>query len=479
MLFNSVHFFLFAPVVFLVYFMLPLRLQRIWLFLCSIYFYAVFQVPFVALLLFSIFWTYGCMVGIDRRKSVGKSATLFLVLAVLGNLSLLFVFKYLDFFIRALNVFAGYEICDPNYYKPVGFIVPMGISFFTLQAISAAWDQYRDVIEKPKSGYRFGLYLSFFPQLVAGPIIRAKDLIDQFEQRHVFNLDDFRLGMQRLTMGVFKKTFIADQLGPYVDTVYADPGAYSSGSLWIAVFFHAVQIYCDFSGYSDIAIGTARVLGFRVPENFDRPFFSTSMTEFWRRWHITFSSWLRDYVYIPLGGSRVGVSRAYFNVFMVMLISGLWHGADWNFIFWGGIHGLFMVAERYLFSFSSIKAGFDRIPLPIRNFYTFFVFAIAILFFRAKPLPEYGSAIEVGFHIFGNLFTFREGLSPDLPLTIIGLAAVLFLIEGLQVNKPGFLENNRLLQSSVIQIGLIAALLSIAFIIYSVTVSQQFIYFQF
>ena len=479
MLFNSVHFFIFAPIVFLVYFRLSLRWQRIWLFLASIYFYAVFKVPFVLLLLFSIFWTYVCMVGIQNRKSAGKTALPFLVLAVLGNLSLLFVFKYLDFFIRALNVFAGYEVCDPDYMEPVGFIVPMGISFFTLQAISAAWDQYRDVIEKPKSGYRFGLYLSFFPQLVAGPIIRARDLIDQFETRHTFDREDFRLGMQRLTMGVFKKTFIADHLGPYVDTVYADPGQYGSGALWIAVFFHAIQIYCDFSGYSDIAIGTARVLGFRVPENFDRPFFSTSMTEFWRRWHISFSSWLRDYVYIPLGGSRVGVGRAYFNVFMVMLISGLWHGADWNFIFWGGLHGAFMIAERYLFSFPGIKSAYDRIPLGIRNFYTFFVFAIAILFFRAKPLPEYGGSISVGFYIFQNLFTLKDGLAPDFPFAIVGLSLILFLIEGIQVNRPQWIEENRFLQSSIIQWGTILALLSIAFIIYSVTVSQQFIYFQF
>ncbi|MCB1166126.1 MAG: MBOAT family protein [Leptospiraceae bacterium] len=479
MLFNSVHYFLFAPLVFLVYFWLPLRWQRIWLFLASIYFYAVFKVPFVALLLFSIFWTYLCMVGIDRSRRAGRSARLYLVLAILGNLSLLFVFKYLDFFIRALNVFAGHEVCDPDYMSPVGFIVPMGISFFTLQAISAAWDQYRQTIEKPKSAYRFGLYLSFFPQLVAGPIIRAQDLIDQFESRHTFNLEDFRLGMQRLTMGVFKKTFIADQLGPYVDSVYADPGQYSSGSMWIAVFFHAVQIYCDFAGYSDIAIGTARVLGFRVPENFDRPFFSTTMTEFWRRWHISFSSWLRDYIYIPLGGSRVGISRAYLNVFMVMAISGLWHGADWNFIFWGALHGAFLLLEKYLFSFPAIKSRYDKIPLGIRNFYTFFVFAIAILFFRAKPLPDYGSSISVGFYIFNNLFTLKEGIAPAFPATIVALAVVLFVIEGIQVNRPKWIEENALFNHPVFQIALCGGLLGIAFIIYSVTVSQQFIYFQF
>ncbi len=479
MLFNSVHFFIFAPVVFLVYFRLPLRWQRIWLFLCSIYFYAVFKVPFVALLLFSIFWTYGCMLGIQRQKERGKSATPFLTLAILGNLSLLFVFKYLDFFIRALNSFAGYDVCDPTYMEPVGFIVPMGISFFTLQAISAAWDQYREVIEKPKSGYRFGLYLGFFPQLVAGPIIRARDLIDQFESKHTFNLEDFRLGMQRLTMGVFKKTFIADQLGPYVDQVYADPMSFSSGSLWIAIVLHSIQIYCDFSGYSDIAIGTARILGFRVPENFDRPFFSTSMTEFWRRWHISFSSWLRDYLYIPLGGSRVGVVRAYVNVFMVMLVSGLWHGADWNFILWGAIHGVFMIGERYLFSYASIKAAFDRIPDPIRIAYTFLVFTIAVLFFRARPVPEIGESVSVGNYIFVNLFTFKDGASPIFPASIVGLAMILLIIEAIQVYKPGWLENHRALQSPVLQIGLIGAILGIAFILYSVTVSQQFIYFQF
>ncbi len=481
MLFNSVSFFIFAPIVILVFYQLPLRAQRLWIFLASLYFYAVFKLPFIFLLLYSIGITYLAIRQIDRATLQWKRR-LWLTVAVCGNLALLLVFKYLHLFYDVVNFVLGAGTCDPDRWEGPVFILPMGISFFGLQAISAAVDVYRGASQPPASLLRFGLFLSFFPQLVAGPILRTKDLLDQFNTEKRFSEENFRAGLGKLAVGFFKKTVIADALSPLVDQVFANPGQYNSLSLWMAVLVFSFQIYCDFSGYSDIAIGIARMLGYRFPENFERPFFSTTMGEFWRRWHISLSSWLRDYVYIPLGGSRVSFQRAYFNLIFTMVVSGLWHGADWNFLIWGTIHGLFVAAERFVLSIPAFRRRYERMPAFIGMLYVYTVFSLAFFYFRCKPValdpmqPELlASPIEVAWFMTVRAFSFADGAQVSLSWNALALMALLMGMEWRQ-------ERNRstgLLNHPIFVYAASAAVLLVCLYIYSVSVSQPFVYFQF
>jgi D-alanyl-lipoteichoic acid acyltransferase DltB (MBOAT superfamily) len=482
MLFNSVHFYIFAPIVILVFFQLPLRAQRLWIFLASLYFYAVFEFAFIFLLLYSIGITY---LAIRRivASSVEWKRRAWLSVAVFGNLALLLVFKYLHLVYDAINFVLGAGVCDPNRFQGPLFLLPMGISFFGLQAISAAVDVYRGTTQPPASLLRFGLFLSFFPQLVAGPILRTKDLLDQFDTVKKFNEQNFRSGLGKLAVGFFKKTIIADALSPLVDEVFRNPGQYNSLSLWMAVFVFSFQIYCDFSGYSDIAIGIARMLGYSFPENFERPFFSTTVGEFWRRWHISFSSWLRDYVYIPMGGSRVSISRAYFNLFFTMVVSGLWHGADWNFLIWGAIHGAFVAMERLVLSIPAFKSRYESLPPVLGMFYVYTVFSLAFFYFRCKPIaldpqhyPEViASPIQVAWFMTERAFTFAQGQQAVLSWNAVALVALLMGLEWMQERK----KSVALLERPVFIYAGSTAVLIVCLYVYSVTVSQPFVYFQF
>lgn len=476
MLFNSVHYYAFAPVVILVFFLLPAKGQRWWLFVASLYFYAVFKVPFILILLASIVITYGSIRWMAALKERGKAGKIPLWVSVTGNLSLLYFFKYVDFSVRSYNSILAFTPCDSGYLSMPGVILPMGISFFTLQAISATVDVYRGM-QPPSSFLRFSLYLSFFPQLVAGPIIRAKDILPQFATRREFTGENFRYGITKIAVGIFKKTFIADQIGNTVDSVFAAPGEYSWISLLISVYFHAIQIYCDFSGYSDIAIGTARILGYHIPENFNLPFFRTNMAELWRNWHVSFSSWLRDYVYIPLGGSKVSEIRAYINVFLTMVISGLWHGADGSFLIWGGIHGIVITFERYAFSMEKVREYWERIPAWIRMQYSFFIFAFTLFWFRARPLDGIGNAADVGWYMALRTLSFEAGNFIEIPWNIAGLMFLLFAAEAFYRKAPQYFEQ---LRNNWLLTGMFAGtILLCAFYLYNVTVSAQFIYFQF
>ncbi|TGK37440.1 MBOAT family protein [Leptospira gomenensis] len=478
MLFNSVQYLIFAPVVILAYFWLPVRFQRVWLLLASLYFYAIFKIPFILLLVYSIVLTYYSVRGMDA--AAGKIAKLFFLnLAVWGNLALLYVFKYMDFSIQAWNLFVNAKPCDPAYVPLTGAMLPMGISFFTLQAISYAVDVYRGTVPQAKSLFQFGLFLSFFPQLVAGPIIRAQDMLHQFLENYVYRKENLLPGIRQLSWGLFKKTFVADPISLTVDPVFSNPGAYDSGSLLLTSFLFSFQIYCDFSGYSDVAIGTGRIMGYRIPENFVRPFLSQTVTEFWRRWHISFSSWLRDYIYISLGGNRVSIPRAYFNVFITTFVSGIWHGADWNFVIWGACHASVMVFERFIFSFSVLKRGWDKIPEWIKYSYPFFVFSFSMFFFRAKPSPEYGysTSLDLAFAIVKRSFSFESGQSLHVPFGVIFAVVVLFGADFLQEKRKEWMEGIQ--ERPWVVYSLSAMMILVGFILYSVTVSQPFLYFQF
>ncbi len=487
MLFNSLHYFLFAPAVIAIYFALPSRPQKLWLLFVSFYFYAVFRIPFTALLLFSIAVTHISVAGMrrfaadpdDAGDSPGRARIrkAFLWLAVIGNASLLYFFKFIDFSFTVFNQLLQLAPCDPLYAHPTGVVLPMGISFFTLQAIGYAVDVYRGTIPAGRV-YSFALFLSFFPQLVAGPIMRAKDLLHQFEQEHRFTYENLRAGMGLIALGLFKKSMMADPAGEVVDRVYADPGAYGWEAIWLAAMLHALQIYGDFSGYSDIAIGTGRIMGFRIPINFNRPFLAVDMTDLWRRWHISLSSWLRDYVYIPLGGGRVSRVRTYVNVFITMFVSGIWHGAGLNFVIWGVFHALIVVLERFVFSFERIGEWYrERVPRILKIVYSFSFFSFPLLFFRARAVPEIGDAADVGFYMSGRLLGLADGAGITVPLSLVLIIVLLMGSEILNERREKFFEP--LLRREGIFWTLVGVIVAYCLLLYSVTDSAPFVYFQF
>ncbi len=324
-----------------------------------------------------------------------------LLISIITNLSILFGFKYFNFFnenvqalFNSLNIFYGVSSFD--------LLLPVGISFYTFQTLSYTIDVYNGRTQAQKHLGIFAVYVSFFPQLVAGPIERSKNLLPQFYIEHKFSFNRIKYGLQQMLWGFFKKVVIADRLAIVVDAVYNNLDDYTGISLLVATLFFAFQIYCDFSGYSDIAIGSARIMGFELMDNFKRPYFSKSILEFWRRWHISLSTWFRDYLYIPLGGSRVVKWRWYYNLFITFIISGLWHGANWTFITWGGLHGIFLILaiiltkpERYIIKM--LRLDNSIIHKIYKVTFTFSLVCFAWIFFRANNISD-------AFYVINNMF---------------------------------------------------------------------------
>ena len=347
MLFNSLEFLIFFPVVIGVCFILPARVRYIWLLIASYYFYMCWNAKYALLLLFSTAVTYGSGVLMARAgQRQDARAVRYKKLCVAGsfilNLSVLFFFKYFDFaFNNLARLLAYWHI---QLHRPAfDVLLPVGISFYTFQALSYTMDVYRGDVEPERNFLRYALFVSFFPQLVAGPIERSKNLLRQLAKPPRPDVDRLRDGVLLMLWGYFLKVVLADRIAIVVDTVYNDPVTYGGWYLIVATVLFAFQIYCDFAGYSTIAMGAAGMLGVELMENFNAPYLSRSVGEFWRRWHISLSSWFRDYLYIPLGGNRKGRLRKYFNLMTVFLVSGLWHGAYWHYVAWGGLNGLFQV----------------------------------------------------------------------------------------------------------------------------------------
>jgi len=389
MLFNSFEFILFFPIVVIVFFYLPSRFRWIFLLLASYYFYMSWKWQYIFLILISTMVDYwaGLKMGDEENQSSRRK---YLIVSILSNLGILFSFKYFNFFsesigsiLHAQNIFYDPPMLD--------FLLPVGISFYTFQTLSYSIEVYRGNIKPEKNLGKFSLYVAFFPQLVAGPIERPGHLLPQLWGKVRANGDQIVSGIKLLLWGYFKKICIADRLAEYVNLVYNDPGNHYGLSIWIATIFFAFQIYCDFSGYSDIAIGTARILGIDLMKNFRTPYFSKSIAEFWRRWHISLSYWFRDYVYIPLGGNRVKLGRWYFNLFITFLLSGLWHGANWTFVIWGALHGIFMVMADMRDRFVQ-KFKIPGVRLPFKSFVnqliTFSLVLFSWVFFRANNFSE-------------------------------------------------------------------------------------------
>ena len=478
MLFNSLQFIFFFPIVVALYFVLNHKYRWIMLLLASYYFYMCWNYKYVVLILFTTTVNYFAGMGIGSTQSRFRK-NLYLVLGVSSSLAVLFFFKYFNFFGDSINtLFAKFNI----FYRVPAYhvLLPVGISFFTFQTLSYTIDIY---FGREKIEYHFGifaLFVSFFPQLVAGPIERSINLLPQFKRENKLKYSNIRDGLVYMLWGYFKKVVIADRLAEYVNIVYNDPSSYGGWHNIIATFFFAFQIYCDFSGYSDIAIGTAKTMGIDLMTNFRRPYFALNIREFWQRWHISLSTWFKDYFYIPLGGNRVSPGRRYFNLFATFVVSGLWHGANWTFVIWGALHGFYMIFARWT---KNIRqkindfTGLASIPGLLKLWQTIITFLLvyfAWIFFRANSL---GEAILIIKKIFVptagsvNLFKFKA----DFPIAFILISLLLIieiLIEKAQLTTK-LTNSNKLIK----WILLILALLTI--FILGKWEAIDFLYFQF
>ncbi|MDN5203075.1 MBOAT family protein [Fulvivirgaceae bacterium BMA10] len=397
MLFNSIAFLVFLPVVFILYWFIVnknLKVQNFFLVVASYVFYGWWDWRFLSLIVISssIDFIVGQFLGKEERKNKRK---LLLSISILANLGFLGFFKYFNFFVESLR--SSLETIGVHAeLTTLHIILPVGISFYTFQTMSYTIDLYKRKIEPCHDWMAFFAFVSFFPQLVAGPIERAKHLLPQFYKIRRFDYSRAVTGSRLILWGMFKKIVIADRLAEYVNLVYNHPQDHQGITVILATIFFAFQIYCDFSGYSDIAIGVARLFGFDLMTNFRTPYFSASIKEFWSRWHISLSTWFRDYVYIPLGGNRASTPRWIYNLMMTFLVSGLWHGANWTFVIWGFIHGSINAIEAL---WSKYKPFNLRLPHLIRVFITFTIVCFAWIFFRANHVQDAFLLIQNAFNI--------------------------------------------------------------------------------
>lgn len=354
--------------------------------------------------------------GILLEKAEQKKKKIYLMASLAANLGVLSFFKYYNFINENISSFFNF-FGHKNHIPYLNIILPVGLSFHTFQAMSYTIEIYRGNQKAERNFLMYSLYVMFYPQLVAGPIERPQNLLHQFYEKHYFDLERVTFGIKQIFWGLFKKIVIADRLSLYVDAVYNHPSHHFGFTVIIATIFFAFQIYCDFSGYSDIAIGAARVMGFELMTNFKTPYFSKSISEFWKRWHISLSTWFKDYVYISLGGNRVKISRLYFNFLFVFLLSGLWHGANWTFIFWGALNGLYLIVEMIAKKYFPSPSYRMYLSLPL----TFLLICISWVFFRASNMAD-------AFLILKNSLFFNRPFFSDKSTLIYGLFGILILL---------------------------------------------------
>ena len=394
MVFSSLIFlFIFFPLTLLLYFIARnIKTKNFILVAASLVFYSWGEPVWVILLIFSSILDYTVSHAIEKHRNQ-PITKFYLAVSVIINLGLLAIFKYSGFFISTINSAFGLSLPEP------AFSLPIGISFYTFQTMSYSIDVYRGNVKAQKSFMNFLMFVSLFPQLIAGPIVRYSDIEDQISKRTV-TTEAFSAGTTRFMAGLGKKVLIANYAGSLATSLLKDIDSTAVMSVWFGVLFYAFQIYFDFSGYSDMAIGLGKMFGFDYPENFKYPYISTSITEFWRRWHITLSSFFRDYVYIPLGGNRVGVPRQILNLLIVWGLTGLWHGASWNFVLWGLYYFFFLCLEKFI-----LKKFFDKIPSPIRWLYSMSVVLVGWMIFYFDDFQTLITAFSVAFGHTGNAFT--------------------------------------------------------------------------
>ncbi|WP_439883362.1 MBOAT family O-acyltransferase [Pontibacter sp. MBLB2868] len=491
MLFNSTEFFIFFPVVVTLYFLTPHNRRWIILLLASYYFYMSWKPAYTIILVASTAVDYLCGRAMDKYSDEEKDKRKpYLYISLIANLSVLLLFKYYNFFNESAHE-AALALGVPYAMPAFELLLPMGISFYTFQTMSYSIDVYHGRIKAEKHLGIFALFISFFPQLVAGPIERAGNLLGQLHKSHDFNYNRVVAGLRRMAWGLFKKIVIADNLAVLVNQVYNNPTDFEGISFAIATVFFAFQIYCDFSGYSDIAIGAAQVMGFRLMENFRSPYFSKSISEFWGRWHISLSTWFRDYLYIPLGGNRVVKWRWYYNLFLTFLVSGLWHGANWTFVIWGALHGFYLVfaivtaKQRDVFA---RKIGLTDHPTLYKWAQVLSVFILVCfswVFFRANSLAD---ALYIIGHMVSSTGNVQQLFALDIEHAVfMDQGAKIFVVSVLSII---LMETVHLIQrnGSVSQLILqrpawirwsVYYLAILAVLLFGQFGNQEFIYFQF
>ena len=389
MVFSSLLFlFRFLPAVLILYYIAPRKLRNVILLLFSLFFYAWGEPKYVFLMLFTITMDFFIGKGIDKAKKEGnqKKAKRFLMISILVDLSILGFFKYADFLIGTVNTLTGAGI------PLLGIPLPIGISFFTFQTMSYTIDVYKGSTEVQKNWIKYGTYVSMFPQLIAGPIVQYKTVEKELMHRKV-TLEDFSEGAFRFSVGLAKKVLLANQIGSLWDSI-SQLNHMSVATAWLGAIAYSFQIYFDFSGYSDMAIGLGRMFGFYFLENFNFPYMSKTITEFWRRWHISLSSWFREYVYIPLGGNRKGLVRQLFNIMVVWMLTGLWHGANWNFVLWGVYYGVLLMIEKLF-----LLKWLDKLPNWIGHIYSMFLVVIGWTIFAQTDIHQLGEYLKTMFGI--------------------------------------------------------------------------------
>ncbi len=414
MVFSSLLFlFRFLPAVLILYYIAPRKLRNVILLLFSLFFYAWGEPKYVFLMLFTITMDFFIGKGIDKAKKEGnqKKAKRFLMTSILVDLSILGFFKYADFLIGTVNTLTGAGI------PLLGIPLPIGISFFTFQTMSYTIDVYKGSTEVQKNWIKYGTYVSMFPQLIAGPIVQYKTIAEQMEHRKE-NTSDFSEGIHRFMIGLGKKVLIANNIGALWDAIAVLPvDGMAAGTAWLGALAYTFQIYFDFSGYSDMAIGLGKMFGFHFLENFNYPYISKSITEFWRRWHISLSSWFKEYVYIPLGGNRCKIAKQIRNILVVWMLTGIWHGANWNYVLWGCYYGALLLIEKLV-----LKKVLNRLPGIIQRIYTMFFVVIGWIIFKCEDMVYGISYLKAMFGGFG------QGLWNNETRYLLGNYAVLFVL---------------------------------------------------
>jgi len=470
MLFNSFQFLIFFPLVAVIYFVIPYRFRVLFLLLSSYYFYMNWQPVYAVLIFFSSTITWLCGLVIQKEKLKGKRKA-YLVISLIINFGILFFFKYFNFVND--TIFNLLESANLRWQVPnFDVLLPVGISFYTFQAVGYTIDVYRGDLKAEQNFFVYALFVSFFPQLVAGPIERAKNLLPQLHQRKYFSIENFKHGLSLIIWGLFMKVVVSDRIGLYVDATYNNVGDHNGVSLALATVLFSFQIYCDFAGYSSIAIGTARIIGFELMTNFKRPYFSKSIAEFWHRWHISLSTWFRDYLYIPLGGNRVSKPRTYLNLFVTFVVSGIWHGANWTFVIWGALHGLFNTIQKYT-RFGNRRKQLHVISMLAMISVNYVLVTFAWIFFRANSLRD----AEL---IIGKIFSFEGSLYLGDISTILygGLGLMLLVLK--ETREEYFPQRLKFMSSqNAWSYSFSHALIILIILSIGVFNGGQFIYFQF
>ena len=481
MVFNSMQFILFFPIVVGVLLIVPKALRIGWLLIASYYFYMCWNPEYALLLAFSTLTTYFTGIALEK-KTEEKYKKLIVAICCLVNLGILFVFKYFNFSIDSINWILNSMEKEPI-QSHLDLLLPVGISFYTFQAVGYIVDVYRSG-KAEHNLLKYALFVSFFPQLGSGPIERSKNIFPQLEAlktRNLWEYDRIKNGFMLLLWGMFQKIVIADRLALYVDTVYGTYQNYGLLVIATAIVLYSFQIYCDFDSYSNMARGVAQIMGVDIMQNFKRPYFATNIQEFWRRWHISLTSWFRDYLYIPLGGNRKGELRKQLNVLIVFLVSGLWHGASWNYVIWGGMHGLMQVVHNVFRKYGKVKE--QSFSTKLRNgLCTFGFVTVAWLFFRMPSMDYLRSVLQQMTSELGDISDVLTVLGDgDRNLLILGMI-ILFFVDfvhekGISVRE--WLAKQEAWFRYIVYIGIISACLYLGVHTTSVSGTGQFIYFQF